>query len=231
MRTLVFVVARIAAEIFKQPATICVEQRHAKVGSIHVKCKSVPSLKLRSSTPCGGEEGLVLGANREGMSETPAGSGYPRGAGQSERIVGSNGGEFLPALCMDKTPDIFRGSYGYRLAYFRPEQPLLAYEFRWPDKAQRRKAQSMVHLFHLGLDASVFRISTTRRPLLPAKQCIRFHSIRGWEDSTGKTWAHYSTTWQPDFRKNPKYANTSRRSKNLGHGQPKYGSEKKGRAH
>src|SRR5260370_20642281 len=95
--------------------------------------------------------------------------------------VNKYGGD-LPAVCPEKTPRLFRASYGIGSRDFRPEHTLGAYEFAIGQTRRKdgKSAADGVTYFTLGIDHPYAVISKDMPSLLPDKAiAVRFHSISG----------------------------------------------------
>ena len=229
----VFVSLGCAAENIEAACDYLREQRIAKVGSIHVNViRPFPEAAIINALR-GKKNVIVLERTDEGMAgDNPLARDIRVALGKANEAL-KLGGE-LPALCQDKTPRLFRGSYGIGSRDFRPEHILGAYEFAIGQTKRKdgKSAAEGVTYFTVGIDHPYSVISKDTPSLLPEKAiAVRFHSIGGWGMiTTGKNLGSIIG----DFgnlisEQNPKYDEDGQKIEKIWvMANPKYGSEKKG---
>jgi pyruvate-ferredoxin/flavodoxin oxidoreductase len=229
----VFVSLGCAAENIEAACDYLREQRIAKVGSIHVNViRPFPEAAIINVLR-GKKNVIVLERTDEGMAgDNPLARDIRVALGKANEAL-KYGGE-LPALCQDKTPRLFRGSYGIGSRDFRPEHILGAYEFAIGQTKRKdgKGAADGVTYFTLGIDHPYSVISKDTPSLLPDKAiAVRFHSIGGWGMiTTGKNLGSIIGDFGSLIsEQNPKYDEDGQKVEKIWvMANPKYGSEKKG---
>src|SRR5580765_6359997 len=229
----VFVSLGCAAENIEAACDYLREQRNAKVGSIHINViRPFPEAAVINALR-GKKNVIILERTDEGMAgDNPLARDIRVALGKANEAL-KYGGE-LPALCQDKTPRIFRGSYGIGSRDFRPEHVLGAYEFATGQTKRKdgKGAADGVTYFTVGIDHPYSVISKDTPSLLPDKAiAVRFHSIGGWGMiTTGKNLGSIigdfgSLISDQDPKSDP---DGNKVEKLWVMANPKYGSEKKG---
>ncbi len=224
----VFISLGCAAENIEAACDYLRDQRNAKVGSIHVNViRPFPEAAIINALR-GKKNVIILERTDEGLAgDNPLARDIRVALGKANEAL-KYGGD-MPALCQDKTPRIFRGSYG-----IRPEHTLGAYEFAIGQTRRKdgKSAADGVTYFTLGIDHPYAVISKDMPSLLPDKAiAVRFHSIGGWGMiTTGKNLGSIIGDFGSLIsEQNPKYdADGQLIQKIWVMANPKYGSEKKG---
>src|SRR5438093_4356877 len=229
----VFVSLGCAAENIGAACDYLREQRNAKVGSIHVNViRPFPEAAIINALR-GKKNVIILERTDEGLAgDNPLARDIRVALGKANEALKFGGA--LPALCPEKTPRIFRGSYGIGSRDFRPEHTLGAYEFATGQTRRKdgKGAADGETYFTLGVDDPYAVISKDTPSLLPAKAiAVRFHSIGGWGMiTTGKNLGSIIGEFgELIANQNPEYDEEGRlKEKLFVMANPKYGSEKKG---
>jgi pyruvate-ferredoxin/flavodoxin oxidoreductase len=229
----VFVSLGCAAENIEAACDYLREQRNAKVGSIHVNViRPFPEAAIINALR-GKKNVIVLERTDEGMAgDNPLARDIRVALGKANEAL-KYGGD-MPALCQDKTPRVFRGSYGIGSRDFRPEHILGAYEFAIGQTRRKdgKSAADGVTYFTVGIDHPYCVISKDTPSLLPDKAiAVRFHSIGGWGMiTTGKNLGSIIGDFGSLIsEQNPKYDEDGQKVEKIWvMANPKYGSEKKG---
>jgi pyruvate-ferredoxin/flavodoxin oxidoreductase len=229
----VFVSLGCAAENIEAACDYLRGQRNAKVGSIHVNVlRPFPEAAIINALR-GKKNVIILERTDEGMAgDNPLARDIRVALGKANEVF-KYGGE-LPALCPEKTPRLFRGSYGIGSRDFRPEHSLGAYEFAIGQtrRTDGKGAPDGESYFTLGIDHPYAVISKDTPSLLPDKAiAVRFHSIGGWGMiTTGKNLGSIIGEFGSLIsERNPKYDSVGQKVEQLWvMANPKYGSEKKG---
>ncbi len=229
----VFVSLGCAAENIEAACDYLRDQRNAKVGSIHVNVlRPFPEAAIINALR-GKKNVIILERTDEGMAgDNPLTRDTRVALGKANEAL-KYGGE-LPALCQEKTPRLFRGSYGIGSRDFRPEHILGAYEFAIGQtrRADGKGATDGETYFTLGIAHPYAVISKDTPSLLPDKAiAVRFHSIGGWGMiTTGKNLGSIIGDFGSLISdQNPKYDASGQKVEKLWvMANPKYGSEKKG---
>src|SRR6266481_5942551 len=229
----VFVSLGCAAENIEAACDYLRDQRNAKVGSIHVNViRPFPEAAIINALR-GKNNVIILERTDEALAgDNPLARDIRVALGKANEVH-KYGGD-LPALCPEKTPRLFRASYGIGSRDFRPEHTLGAYEFAIGQTRRKdgKGAADGETYFTLGIDHPYSVISKDTPSLLPAKAiAVRFHSIGGWGMiTTGKNLGSIIG----DFgnlisEQDPKYDEDGQKIEKLYvMANPKYGSEKKG---
>src|SRR6266481_3222961 len=229
----VFVSLGCAAENIEAACDYLREQRNAKVGSIHVNViRPFPEAAIINALR-GKKNVIILERTDEALAgDNPLARDIRVALGKANEVH-KYGGD-LPALCPEKTPRLFRASYGIGSRDFRPEHTLGAYEFAIGQTRRKdgKGAADGETYVTLGIEHPYSVSSKDTPSLLPAKAiAVRFHSIGGWGMiTTGKNLGSIIG----DFgnlisEQDPKYdADGQKVEKLFVMANPKYGSEKKG---
>ena len=229
----VFVSLGCAAENIEAACDYLRDQRNGKVGSIHVNViRPFPEAAIINALR-GKKNVIILERTDEALAgDNPLARDIRVALGKANEVH-KYGGD-LPALCPEKTPRLFRASYGIGSRDFRPEHTLGAYEFAIGQTRRKdgKGAADGETYFTLGIDHPYSVISKDTPSLLPAKAiAVRFHSIGGWGMiTTGKNLGSIIG----DFgnlisEQDPKYDEDGQKVEKLFvMANPKYGSEKKG---
>src|ERR1051326_7406391 len=124
----VFVSLGCAAENIEAACDYLRDQRNARVGSIHVNVlRPFPEAAIINALR-GKKNVIILERTDEGMAgDNPLARDVRVALGKANEALKFGG--TMPALCQEKTPRVFRGSYGIGSRDFRPEHILGAYEF------------------------------------------------------------------------------------------------------
>ncbi|MSU40160.1 MAG: oxidoreductase [Pedosphaera sp.] len=229
----VFVSLGCAAENLEAACDYLREQRNAKVGSIHVNVlRPFPEAAIINALR-GKKNVIIIERTDEGMAgDNPLAREIRAAFGKAHEVVQFGG--TLPALKMDETPRIFRGSYGIGSRDFRPEHSLGAFEFATGQSRRKdgRSAADGETYFTLGVDHPYAVISKDTPSLLPANAiAVRFHSIGGWGMiTTGKNLGSIIGDFGGIIaERTPTYDDLGQlEDKVFVMANPKYGSEKKG---
>src|SRR5207249_7616828 len=203
------------------------------VGSIHVNViRPFPEAAVINALR-GKKSVIVLERTDEGMSgDNPLARDIRVALGKANEALKYGGP--LPALCPEKTPRLFRGSYGIGSRDFRPEHSLGAYEFAVGQtrRADGKGAADGETYFTVGINHPYAVISKDTPSLLPDKAiAVRFHSIGGWGMiTTGKNLGSSIGDFAMLIAdRKPKYDPAGQKVEQLWvMANPKYGSEKKG---
>src|SRR5438445_266729 len=229
----VFVSLGCAAENIEAACDYLRDQRNAKVGSIHVNLiRPFPEAAIINALR-GKKNVIILERTDEALAgDNPLARDIRVALGKANEVH-KYGGD-LPALCPEKTPRLFRATYGIASRDLRPEHTLGAYEFAIGQTRRKdgKGAADGETYFTLGIDHPYSVISKDTPSLLPAKAiAVRFHSIGGWGMiTTGKNLGSIIG----DFgnlisEQDPKYDEDGQKIEKLYvMANPKYGSEKKG---
>ena len=140
----------------------------------------------------------------------------------------------MPAITLEQTPRIFRGSYGLGSRDFRPEHIIGAFEYATGEIARRdgKSAADGEAYFTLGIDHPYSVVSKETPSLLPnGAIAVRFHSIGGWGMiTTGKNLGEIIGKFgQMISERDATYDQHGQLEEKLFiMANPKYGSEKKG---
>src|SRR5439155_484178 len=178
----VFVSLGCAADNIEAACDYLREQRGAKVGSIHINViRPFPEAAVIDALR-GKKNVIVLERTDEGMAgDNPLARDIRVALGKANEVF-KYGGD-LPAPCPEKTPRLFRGSYGIGSRDFWPEHALGAYEFAI-GQTRRKDGKGAVDgatYVTLGIDHPYSVISKNTQSLLPAKGIHAHQSVGGLE--------------------------------------------------
>jgi pyruvate-ferredoxin/flavodoxin oxidoreductase len=230
---ILFVSLGCAAENIEAACDYLREQRNAKVGSVHINViRPFPEAAVINALR-GKKAVIILERTDEGMAgDNPLARDIRVAFGKAHEAV-KHGGS-VPALKLEETPRLFRGSYGIGSRDFRPEHVLGAYEFAIGQTKRKdgRGAGDGESFFVLGVDHPYAVISRETPSLLPQDAiAVRFHSIGGWGMiTTGKNLGSIIGEFGRFVsERTPSYDSEGRLEDKLNvMANPKYGSEKKG---
>ncbi len=229
----VFISLGCAADNVEAACDYLREQRNAKVGSIHINViRPFPEAAVINALR-GKKNVIILERTDEGMAgDNPLARDIRVALGKANEAAKFGGA--LPALKLEETPRLFRGSYGIGSRDFRPEHTLGAYEYA-AGQTRRKDGKGAADgetLFTLGIDHPYAVISKDTPSLLPDKSiAVRFHSIGGWGMiTTGKNLGEIIGEFGDVIsHQKPEYEADGRLKEKLFiMANPKYGSEKKG---
>src|SRR5690349_575691 len=124
----VFVSLGCAADNIEAACDYLRDQRNAKVGSIHINViRPFPEASIINALR-GKKNVIILERTDEALAgDNPLARDIRVALGKANEVK-KYGGD-LPALCPEKTPRLFRASYGIGSRDFRPEHALGSYEF------------------------------------------------------------------------------------------------------
>src|SRR5256714_192527 len=175
----VFVSLGCAAENIEAACDYLRDQRNARVGSIHVNViRPFPEAAIINALR-GKKNVIIIERTDEGMSgDNPLARDIRVALGKANEVH-KYGGD-LPALCPEKTPRLFRASYGIGSRDFRPEHALGAYEFAIGQTRRKdgKGAADGENNFKPGIEHPYSAISKQTPPLLLAKAiAVPLHPI------------------------------------------------------
>ncbi|MDP6203091.1 MAG: 2-oxoacid:acceptor oxidoreductase family protein [Prochlorococcaceae cyanobacterium ETNP18_MAG_14] len=229
----VFISLGCAAENIEAACDYLSEQRDAKVGSIHINVlRPFPEAALINALR-GKKNVIILERTDEGLAgDNPLGRDIRTALSKGQESARYGG--VMPAITLEQTPRIFRGSYGLGSRDFRPEHIIGAFEFATGVIARKdgKSAADGETYFTLGIDHPYSVISKDTPSLLPnGAIAVRFHSIGGWGMiTTGKNLGEIIGKFgQIVSEGDPTYDQHGQLEEKLFiMANPKYGSEKKG---